>query len=428
MSAKTGFDIDFQKNIVRLLYQDFSFLKTAGSLLRTSVFDSEATSWLFSRIRDYYLDYGSSPSKGVLKREIAKAVTDKKISSKIYPDIRDLWRSLEDHIPDKDYVIDEVFTFVRHQELKEAIIKSVGYLKNNEFERIEEAVAKAMKVSNDSMNVGMRYFKDTAERINRREEVVDCIPTGIPDLDGFLRGGGLARKTLGIMLAPTSRGKSMGLPHFAKFAYILGYNVVYYTFEMSADMVAERFDQTFAGLKQPELKPRAADLVKKLSSLEKRYGDNLIIKEYPTKGASVSDLRAHLKLLENDGFKCDLFIVDYGDIMRHSNSKGEKREQIGETFENLRGLAAEVGAACWSGTQSNRGSVSKKVITMEDIAEDYSKAQTADLVVALCRTPEEEAIGAMRLFIAKNRMGSRGGIIDIQTGFETATFAKPPRS
>ena len=426
MSVKTGFDTDFQMDIIRLLHQDFDFLKTAGSLLRTNIFDSEAASWLFTQIRDYYLDYGDKPSKIVLKREIAKGVEAKTISTKMYPEVRDLWRALDEHIKDKEYIIDEVFNFVKHQELKEAIIKSVGYLKNGEFDKIEAVVGEAMKVSKDTMDLGMNYFQDIAARISRRGEVQECIPTGIPDLDGYLRGGGLARKTLTILLAPTSRGKSMALPHFAKAAYMLGFKVAYYTFEMSEDMVAERFDQTFAGLTQPGLTTNAIKLANDLSRICKTRGDNLIIKEYPTRGATVNDVKAHLKLLSNYGFVPDIILVDYGDIMKHI-SKGDKREQIGDTFERLRGLAGETNSVLVSASQANRGASAKKVVTMEDIAEDYSKSMTADLIVSLSADEEELAANIMRLFIAKNRMGARGGIISINTGFSTATFAKPPR-
>jgi replicative DNA helicase len=43
----------------------------------------------------------------------------------------------------------------------------------------------------------------------------------------------------------------------------------------------------------------------------------LIIKEYPTKSASVNTLRAHLEKLKKSDQKIDMIIVDYADLLRN---------------------------------------------------------------------------------------------------------------
>jgi hypothetical protein len=55
--------------------------------------------------------------------------------------------------------------------------------------------------------------------------------------------------------------------------------------------------------------------------------------------------------------------------------------------------------------QTNRGSLSRKLITIRDLAECFEVAWHADLIFALCRTPEEEQQDIMRIFIAKYREG-----------------------
>ena len=76
----------------------------------------------------------------------------------------------------------------------------------------------------------------------------------------------------------------------------------------------------------------------------------------------------------------------------------------------------------WTASQANRASLAKKVVTEGDIAEDFGKAQTADVILALCQTKQEYDDQEMRIFIAKNRDSPAKIEVSIETNFYYGRF------
>ncbi|MCP4708825.1 MAG: hypothetical protein GY869_09385, partial [Planctomycetes bacterium] len=169
----------------------------------------------------------------------------------------------------------------------------------------------------------------------------DTIPTGIPHLD-FAMGGGLGRGELGILLAPPKRGKSTFLVNVAFGAVCAGYNVVFYTFEMGSKQVSGRMDDRIM-LSNGKLK-----LTNPMEYLELLEGEinarlkgNIIIKKYPEDRHGVSTLDRHLKLEEANGFKADLIVVDYADLMRPESKLqyGSRHQDVEGIYRDLRAMA-----------------------------------------------------------------------------------------
>ena len=66
---------------------------------------------------------------------------------------------------------------------------------------------------------------------------------------------------------------------------------------------------------------------------------NLIVKEYPTKSASTNTIRSHLSRLVKRGIKPGMIIVDYADLLKPIKFAGEKRHDLENIYEELRGIA-----------------------------------------------------------------------------------------
>ena len=135
---------------------------------------------------------------------------------------------------------------------------------------------------------------------------------------------------------------------------------------------------------------------------------SLIIKEYPTKSASVQTIRGHVDQLIKRGTKPDMILVDYADLLRPSRSTGEKRHELEETYESLRALAQIYEMPVWTASQTNRGGLNAEVITMEAISEAFNKCFVADFIFSLSRTVTDKQANKGRIFIAKNRNGPDG--------------------
>ena len=163
---------------------------------------------------------------------------------------------------------------------------------------------------------------------------------------------------------------------------------------------------------------RKEEILKKIEDID----GTLIIKEYPTKSASVQTLKNHIEKLRKRGIEPDIILVDYADLLRPVRSTGEKRHELEETYEGLRGLAQTYEIPIWTASQTNRGGLNAEVITMEAISEAFNKCFVADFIFSLSRTVQDKQANKGRLFIAKNRNGPDGIVFDAFVDWSDVTI------
>ena len=106
------------------------------------------------------------------------------------------------------------------------------------------------------------------------------------------------------------------------------------------------------------------------------------------------------------GKKPDLIIVDYADLLRGHGK--EIRLELGNIYEDLRGMAGEYEIPVWTASQANRSALEDDIIGAEKIAESYSKIMTADFVLSLSRKIEDKLANTGRWHVIKNRFGPDG--------------------
>jgi replicative DNA helicase len=135
---------------------------------------------------------------------------------------------------------------------------------------------------------------------------------------------------------------------------------------------------------------------------------HLIIKEYPTKSASVQTIKNHIEKLKKRGIYPDVILVDYADLLRPVRHSNEKRHELEETYEGLRALAQVYEIPVWTASQTNRSGLNAEVITMESISEAFNKCFVADFIFSLSRTVQDKQSNKGRMFVAKNRNGPDG--------------------
>ena len=210
---------------------------------------------------------------------------------------------------------------------------------------------------------------------------------------------------MGVVIAPTVAGKSMALVHLGTRALVEGKTVVHFTLELGDTVVAGRYDSCLTGIHLKDLYHRKDDIYDEVKDVK----GNVIVKEYPTKSASVLTLRNHLSKLQNRGIEIGTIIVDYADLLKPTgNNYNEKRIELETIYENLRGLSQEFKCPIWTASQTNRGGLNAEVITMESISEAFNKCFVADFIFTLSRTIEDKNVNAARMFVAKNRNGPDG--------------------
>jgi len=184
-------------------------------------------------------------------------------------------------------------------------------------------------------------------------------------------------------------------------ALTLGKTVFHYTLELSEVVNIKRYYCAMTKTPVKKLSNNINEIINKIEEYKNNNG-TLIIKEYPTKRATVDTLAAHIDMSINNGLKPDMIIVDYGDLLRPSKSYGEKRLDVGSIFEELRGIAVEYDVPVVTATQANRTNLNdREYVRGEDVSEDYSKIMISDFIFSIFKNNSD--IG--NIYVIKNRFG-----------------------
>jgi len=372
-----------------------------------------------------YREYKTAPTEEILGVEIDKA----KENNEILPEAFSVYNSTLGLILDQDfkqlYVETQIQDFIKFQVYKDSLSQGIELLKDRDFEGIDETLKVATSLSFD-LRPGQKYFEEIDNRLIRRSKVQEEeIPTLIPGLDSLIRGG-IRKKELAVIVGLPGSGKSIFAINIAKGAILCGKRVVYYTLEMSADDIADRFDSTFSGVRMNVLSGRVATVKKKISKLGVKYKDSLIIKEYPTKLCTPDTLGVHINGLLETRFRPDLIIVDYADLLRSNKTYRERRFELENIYLDLRSIAMEFPIAIWTASQANRRATEAELIGMEFVSEAFSKVMIADIVISINQTKAEEEEEKMQLHIVKNRYAKKGKIIKIKNAFDRMQFSMHP--
>ena len=399
----------FQEKLVKTILFDRNFANQMEEVLDTSYLELKYLQVFVDLMFQHKKDYPHPTYEAMVS--VVRTQTDDYSSSIIKQVIDFLARIKSNAIGDEDqeYVMEKSLDFCKKQKLKEAILKSVGLLQSQSFEQIQKVINDAMNLGVDN-NHGHDYHKDVLDRFELKMR--NPVSTAWDEIDSITKGG-LGKRELGVVVAPTGAGKSMALAHLGAMAVVKGKTVVHYTLELADTVVGQRYDSCITGIRLQDLMSMKESI---LGVIEHIPGQ-LIIKEYPTKSATTRTLNVHLEKLRQKGIEPDMVIVDYADLLKPTATgfkSQELRHSLGNLYEELRGIAQTWDIPVWTASQTNRSGLNAEVITMESISEAFSKCFVADFICSISRTMEDKTENKGRMFVAKNRNGIDGVVYPME--------------
>lgn len=401
----------FQLKVIKALLFDRAFILNVRDVLKEEYFDSDAHKWIIKQVIQYFDTYHNTISKDILKVEYQK-VGNEVLRVDIKEQVRLITSMSED---DMEYIQEEFTNFCKNQEMKAAILSSAELLEGGDFDGIRSRIERAMKAGVDK-NLGHEYKKDIDLRY--REDTRKPIPFHIPQLNSMTQGG-VGEGDLIVVFGNPGGGKSWFCVGLAANAVQLGHNVNYYTLELSEDYVGKRFDCYNSGLSIDKI----VENRKLVEELVKDLPGNLIVKEYPPKGASIETIRSHIMKCSDMGFPPDLVVIDYADYLRSSSKGGysERKDEVDDVYIGAKGLAKEFKIPVVSPSQVNRMGAKDDVIEGDKAAGSYDKMMVSDIAISISRKKEDKVDGTGRIHIMKNRYGGDGHTfeakIDTSNGF-----------
>lgn len=443
MSDVYSFSEGFQLKILALVARDKATFISYRDVIKPKYFKKDIHIDLARIIHNYYdteMDRAkikgtevNPPTLEVLWEEIRKLTNANKNKSKLREQYEDCAIDIMNmDLSDAEYIKDSLIEFGKNAAIEHAILESVDEITRGrekggvDYNKIEGLISSAIRVGEDIGDLGVDYFETAEERMENYKQGIEGVrkvPTGMSGLDKVLRGG-LGDGELGVVIAPPSRGKSFSLINIGAGAILQGYNVVHYTLEMPEAQVAKRYDNRLLQKDIGYLKENSNKALQALVNMQKFVKGQLVIKKYRTNEATVNTIRSHLTRLHMEkGFKPDVIIVDYADLVQPRRTYSDKRFELESVYLDLRDLAGEYNCPVWTASQTNRGGLDKKVITIGDLAEAFNKANIADFMVALCQTTDEKADGVMRFHISKYRDGESSITLDGDIDYKTAMIA-----
>jgi hypothetical protein len=399
------FDVDYQNRFLNVFISDREgFPERIIDIVQVDYFDAYQKILL-----DYELTFFNK-YREVARFNTLKDLINEKEKGLNKDHLLGLIEKIEEiKLENVNHVKDSAYRFFKERSIKNCLFELVVDWKKHNYDSMITKLQNSIKAG-EPKESGHNYLRDVNKRLEKDfRDPISFIPT----LDQYI-GGGAAGGEMAFVLAATGGGKSMFLVAGASTALLIGKKVVYYTLELSEEVVGQRFD---ACINQIGLKNvwDFSDIIQERTEEIAKFGGSLIIKEFLTGQATINTLMSHLRTLEtSDGFKPDIVFIDYGDLLKPLDSFAEKRHSLDSIYVGIRGMANEFKIPIWSALQTNRTGMDTDKVSLSTVGETLGALRAADIVISVGRDPDdlETNPNAAKIGILKNRNGAAGFYLD----------------
>ena len=319
------------------------------------------------------------------------------------------------------YKLKEAYTYTKMapilqstaDKIREDSIKAIEYLKE-ELERLQKEVPTA------SAGDGYDIVSNAGDRLVEYKKRCESkgmigIPTGIPKLDEITNGW-LWGEELAVITGRTNVGKSWIGEYFPTVAWKMGYKILFYSGEMSKEMVGFRFDTLNKHFSNMGLLNGAGTLGNKpetdggtylqedyeqyINQLSQKSGFIVVTPDdFGGRKPNVDDIKA---LAIKHG--SDMIVVDQLSLMSDKRRADTPRIAFNNISEDLFLMSKEIRKPVILLAQANREAVKNKKKgespELHDLAESDGVGQNATRVISLSVID-----GTLKLAVKKNRYG-----------------------
>lgn len=287
---------------------------------------------------------------------------------------------------------------------------------------IDKSEQLIFRIAEQRGSKGFTHIKDVVQsalalldELKKRGGKVTGIKTGFTGLDAATAG--LQNSDLIILAARPGVGKTSFALNLAQNAAIREkVPVAIFSLEMSKEQLVNRILSSEALIESGKLRVGdidANDMTKLAHSLKDIITAPIYIDDNP--GVNVSEIRAKCRRLKTEK-GLGLVVIDYLQLMQGGGKSESRTQEISEMSRSLKIMAKELNVPVITLSQLSRASEKQSRRPMlSDLRESGSIEQDADIVIMLCRPPEEEQTedqpnNVVECILAKNRAGEVGTI------------------
>jgi replicative DNA helicase len=405
----------YQYKLAHEFMENHTFFEDLSPIIDQNMFTDPNLKTFVGVMKNYYEREGNVPRYDYMEIEL-RNISHSEKETETYLAVLDKVKNAPSDGVERTRDLAEKF-FRQQNIVKTAneILKIAG--KGDADDKFEACV----NLLNDAMSKGVHndYGEHLFDHINETlsDDYRTPIPTGIGKIDEILEGG-LGRGELGVIIGPTSFGKTSLTTAMASHAAIKGRKVLQIVFEDRIKQIQRKHIGRITGIEAKDLsKPGIVDQVKKTLEQfpdKEKLQENLRIVKFPSGEKTARQIEKFIKKLINSGFKPELTIIDYFECLEHEADKttSNEFEKEGKTMRRLEAMAGELDMAIWVPSQGTKDSINLELVTMDKIGGSVKKAQIAHVIMSIARTVEDISNNKATIAILKNRAGKSGKVLN----------------
>ena len=407
------FTQDFEKIFFKLSLSKPKYLEA----IKTGFYTSEEIDLLSKLSNKFHEKFHESPSKEQMKLLVQRS----KAKDKIEPSMIDLIYDVNLNEYDEEWLTSTAESWIKWRNFDISLIDTVEFIKTTEVtpDNADHIISKVKSLINDRNNLtfnsdlGLDFFDpDSHDQLEN-----DKVSSGYNFIDQALGGGYDKGGNLIVYAGEQNIGKSIYLANDAAEFVKMGHNTAVITLEMAAHKFVKRIGSNLLSIPMNEYQEKSKNkdhIKRKLETVGDGFTPpgQLFVKQFPTSQATVIDLEAYLKQIEEDRkIKLGCVVIDYINILsnyRNPNSENTYLK-IKQIAEDLRAMGVRNNWLIITATQITRGGYNASDISMTDIAESAGLSHTADVMLGIIQDDLMRANNEYWLKILKMRDGEGKG-------------------
>ena len=314
---------------------------------------------------------------------------------------------------DVQFLAEQIASFCQTSAMIQVLRKSPSMLEKRDYNGMIEQFKAAAQIGLLE-DLGIEYFVNPLERLERQETTDKVISTGWADVDALI-GGGVGRQELVTFLAPSGGGKSVNMLNLGVNFMEQGLHGVIISIEMKDTKYALRADQMIARISSGMILPNKKKVAHEIEAFGERTGARLFIKRMREGETNANHVLAYLRELESTkAFKPDWVVVDYLDIMQSARRVDNNMMFLKDQFvsEEVRGIGFDYDCVMVSGSQLGKHATEAindgRKMHQGDVQGGSSKTNTSDLMIATVKTDAMHEAGEYRFEFPKARNSDAG--------------------
>lgn len=408
-----AFGPDFQRSLLRLLMTDDAFWHKAMKYLEPGFFTTRPHGWMFATMQKYHLEYAKRITEIPLREAAAR---DAGFLSEVEA-------TFSTRVTEPEFIKDQLKEFVRRNIFARAHEESQKFYNDGKHSKAYDMMCEAMddlrRVEFDEPDRSW-FFDELESRMRRRfkdahDPTEGVYTTGIEQVDDMLDGGP-KRGEVHLVIGNAKAGKTIFLINQGfVITRVCRKPVLYINLEGSTKLIEDRLDscystELYTAVKRGEIRPA---LYKEMVEEYRYLRGLMVIRTLNDWDVNILSLEAELKELESDGFRPEVIVLDYVDLLRSRNRVDTETQNQVDSMKDVKRLANR-GYLIWSACQAQRmkdgDDERETLLKASNIADAYGKIRIADGWGSINSTRAERERGESRYFLENYRDGAVGRV------------------